>query len=628
MKRMLALLLVLATVATSAWMFAGCSAPSGEEEDLGAQINWFFVGEVYDFDPAKAYTNDEAMKVMSLIYEPLFSLDQNGNLQYALAKDYRFYTYNETFMLDITLRDTCWNNKEPVKADDVVYAWQRILAADFPCQAATLLYDIKGARAAKNAEISEYEVGIYPQENGKVVCVEFERELTAEEQMNFLRNLTSVALSPVYDSAIEIDNDTRADFWSKRVSYIVTNGPFALRAIEHQDSDADDVVGGHEFRIERNDQYRRNPDGSNPKEMYVSPYRFLSYWNTSLDETFTQFIEESIFIAGEIPVDKRAEYLAKAKVTNHLSTYTYVLDNQDPVFADARVRQALSLVIDRAALANEKTGGLSIPATGFVSHGVLNGISGSFSEATAGSDYALKTSANLEKATQLMLAAKADGYEGGSIRILHRDNAEETAIAEAIKVAWRDLYLEAGIRVSIITMPLSYTTFEIQEGEKEEDKITLYKDAIQEAFRVNDEADDGFDGYNVLAIDYQMLSPDAFSVLSSFADGFTGNGMHLNGLDPDDNYLRTHICGFTNEAYTKKIEEAFGESDFAKRTQLLHEAEKILLAEMPVIPLFFNRSAMLVNSNVRRVYHDYYGCAILNRTELRNYRDYVKVESD
>ena len=151
MKRVLALLLALITVFAAMAMCVSCGGTEDEEdEDLGAEIAAILVGgEIYDFDPAMAYTNDDAMKVMSLIYEPLFTLDANGKVQYALAKSYDFYEDRGEFKVDIVLRETYWNDGSQVTAQDVMWSWWRILSPDFPCQAATLLYDIKNARAAK-----------------------------------------------------------------------------------------------------------------------------------------------------------------------------------------------------------------------------------------------------------------------------------------------------------------------------------------------------------------------------------------------------------------------------------------------------------------------------------------------
>lgn len=622
MKRVLALLLALVTVLAMLAMGVGCAGGSeDEDEDLGAEISAVLVGgEIYDFDPAKAYTNDDAMKVMSLIYEPLFTLDANGKVQYALANGYEFYDDRGEFKMDITLRETYWNDGSQVTAQDVMWSWWRILASDFPCQAATLLYDIKNARAAKLGEgPSEEDVAVTDTEP-LVLTITFERELDKEGQQNFLRNLTSIALTPVKESAIK--KAGREEVWSKRVSYIVTNGPFAIRSMDYGIKDGElfkTDTAPHEFRLERNPYYRMSQESTLPKDTYVTPYKFLSYWNTELTESFADYIEGTVFMTGDIPLEEREAYLSGAKISNLLSTYTYVLDNADPVFANADVRRALSLVLDRQTLASELTKGLDLPATGFVSHGVFNGSSGSFSDVTAASDAALSVTANKEEALALLRSAKQNGYEGGAIKILVRDNAEEVAIAEAIAKVWEDLFDEARISCSVRVTAASYELITIVESET---KIALCNDAIQEAYRTSASDTNGFNGYNVLAIDYQMLSPDAFSALASLSLEMSGNGIYAGGIGEEYRTL-SHVSGFNHAAYNELIDRAHAATDMAERTALLHEAEELLLQEMPVIPLFFNRSALLTGRDLQRVYVDYYGRPVLTRAELRNYHQHL-----
>lgn len=633
MKRVLALILALLAVVSTMGVLSGCSGNT-TEEDLGAEIRAFFVEEVYDFDPAKAYTNDDAMKVMSLIYEPLFALDQNGNLQYALADGYEFYENNlGEFCLDVTLRETYWNDGDQVTADDVVYAWQRILDPNFPSQAATLLYDVKYAKEAKLNEngITKYDAAISAQD--QTVTIVFREELTKDAQKNFLRNLTSVALTPVKDSAFFGDRDS---YWSKRVATIATNGPFAIRYMDYGLGEV--RLDKLEFRLERNNYYRRSQTSNIAKDTHVTPYKFLTYWDTELTDAFREYIEGAIFYVGDIPLEQRAEYLSKAKLTNLLSTYTYVLDNEDPTFANAKVRRALSMALNRALIASEATMGLSVPATGFVSHGVYNGASGSFSEATAKAAYALKTDAQLEAAAALIKEAiLEDGYRAGSINVLVRDNAEERAIAEMVKTAWEEVFRQGGEKVTVNLHFLSSTTFRIVEDET---YVTMPLDAIQEAYSLlkwdydaktdGDAKQDGFEvggkSFNVIAMDYQMLSPDAFGALASFSYELSGNGIHLSGGFSGTAEIRTHASGFNSEAFNAKIQAAYEEKDMAKRNTLLHEAEEILLAEMPVIPILFNRSASLADGALNRVYYNYYGYAVFTRTELRNYHKHLITE--
>lgn len=48
----------------------------------------------------------------------------------------------------------CWSDGTAVSANDVVYAWKRLLEVDASYSAAALLFDIKNARAAKEGDCS------------------------------------------------------------------------------------------------------------------------------------------------------------------------------------------------------------------------------------------------------------------------------------------------------------------------------------------------------------------------------------------------------------------------------------------------------------------------------------------
>ena len=66
MKKSLSLLLVLILMAVSVFGLASC----GLVKD-GAEISVYLTDEVYDFDPAAAYTDDNAQLLISLLFEPL-----------------------------------------------------------------------------------------------------------------------------------------------------------------------------------------------------------------------------------------------------------------------------------------------------------------------------------------------------------------------------------------------------------------------------------------------------------------------------------------------------------------------------------------------------------------------------
>ena len=74
MKKILSLALLLVLLLSSVLGLASC----GGTTDSGAIIKAYYVGEMYDFDPARAAIDDDAMRILSLLYEPLFTLTEGG----------------------------------------------------------------------------------------------------------------------------------------------------------------------------------------------------------------------------------------------------------------------------------------------------------------------------------------------------------------------------------------------------------------------------------------------------------------------------------------------------------------------------------------------------------------------
>jgi hypothetical protein len=76
MKKILSLVLVLAVMLGMVASLASC----GATEDPGAEISVYLGEGVFDLDPSDYYVSDNAAQLMSLIYEPLFSINKRGKL--------------------------------------------------------------------------------------------------------------------------------------------------------------------------------------------------------------------------------------------------------------------------------------------------------------------------------------------------------------------------------------------------------------------------------------------------------------------------------------------------------------------------------------------------------------------
>ena len=75
-KKLSALLLALLMVATA---LVGCGKK--DEDDKGAYVMMYLSDLVYDLDPVNAYTNESALRIVSLMFDNLFVLDENGKVK-------------------------------------------------------------------------------------------------------------------------------------------------------------------------------------------------------------------------------------------------------------------------------------------------------------------------------------------------------------------------------------------------------------------------------------------------------------------------------------------------------------------------------------------------------------------
>lgn len=548
MKKLISMLLLVATLTLT---LAGCTTL--EEDEKGATINVYIGNEISDYDPALAYTDDSAAKVLGLVYEGLTRINSKGKVENALMKSYKIIEDPEKndYRMQITIKNTKWSDGRVVAADDVVYAWKRILDPEFTCSAAALLFDIKNARDVKHGDNSIDDLGVAAIDD-TVIEVQFEEKIDYDL---FLENLACLALVPLREDIV-----TRYESFGTSTTSLCTNGPFAIKGLEE----------GESLMLERNVYYYRDTDNDDPLDKYVLPYRLMINFAANEEENTTAYENGEIFYLGEIGLSKRADYADDAKVTDLLSTHSYIMNTTKSVFSDAATRVALSNALDRNAIASLVT--FATPATGL--------IPGTVYDKSVGDSFR-------ENGGDLISATASSGSGSGSFTLTVRNNAVDVAIAEYSKGVWEAM----GFSVTIEALSASE-----------------YKEVYESG------------DYDMIAVDYQCPSTDAFGALAVFAPAFSGNGIDIQ----NDNYdYVPYIPGYDNAAYNEFIESAFLEKDRAARSQYLHDAEALLMQDMPIIPVVFNQDAYVYNSDVLSGIKDYYyGYRNFNRLNMKNWRDY------
>ena len=581
MKKTVSLLLAVVMLFGSMLALTSC-----DPKDAGAEISIYLGKEVFDFDPSDYYAESNAAQVLSLLYEPLFRLNSKGKIECAAAEDYEIDKEKRTITID--LRETYWSDEIRVKAEDFVYAWRDIiLEPNNANPAAALFYDIENALEVKNAEDSLFSLGVVATET-------YQLEITYREGADvdrLLKNLASVAASPLRQDVVSLNPMT----WSKDVSTIVTNGPFRLDSLDHQ-------LG--EFTLSRNLGYHQVPTVKD-YDNKVKPASLVTFTNASGEDfvlTYKDVESKTVFFLSEAPLDDRSANKNKAQVADELSTYTYVFNTTKAPFDNENVRKALSMVLDRNAIAEAVT--FAKPANGFLPEAVAKSVYGK-----SVSDR-ISTSANLTEAQSLINAANLTASQK-SFTITVADDDESVKIAELAAASWKQL----GFTVKIEKVSSVVTSMPNTSGG---DDIQVYDSAIQ---RLVKDASYGERNFDVLAVDWQLYSTDAFVALASLTSDMNGNGASFSSTGAAT--LHTSISGWVNEAFDGYVKAAFNAKTEAERQEALKNAEKTLLKSAPVIPVLYNMNFAFISDDLSKVTTDTFGNFVFDNAKLKDYRKYL-----
>lgn len=597
-KRVTALLLCLATIVLC---LAGCSHG---DNDKGAYIRMYLTEPVYDMDPLEAFDNAEALQVVDLLFVGLFKADENGKPKKSLVDSYK-YTEDKKegkYTLLLTLKSTNWSDGVAVSANDVQFAFRRLFKTDVSHPAVAMLCNIKNAREIIAGNTSEDHLGVSVVDNLNVE-IEFEGHADMD---TFLTALCSPALYPLREDVVEVNPD-----WAKKNSTIVCSGPFMVRSMKPDEKDG--------FVLERNSYYMRNRS-KDDLDKYVTPFRIVVDYTTDAAKQFELYNTGeagTIYYFGHIPLSVRtdaakADALKKVDVTDAASTHVYYLNEKAEIggktlFADVKVRQALSLALDRQAMADAIV--YAKAADGIVPYTVLNR-PGKKTEFRKKAESYLAASANVEAAKNLLKEAgiTASDYEFSITVASYKE--DHIAMAELAKAAWKALGFKADVKVLKPTEVME-TTVDATTGVETTSGTDVWANPYKTALETGD--------FEVIALDLVATSADAFSVLAPFAKAFSGNAINLDTTVNPNYELTPHITGYDSEAYNAKIEEAFTAAKSRDRATKLHEAEAILMNDLPVIPVVYNQNAALASKKLGKIESNFFCNADFTKTKLSGY---------
>jgi ABC-type oligopeptide transport system substrate-binding subunit/DNA-binding SARP family transcriptional activator len=222
--------------------------------------------------------------------------------------------------------DVRWSDGNPVTAGDFEYGWKRVLDPATWSPLANLLYDVKGARAFHQGQVSDPDsVGVKALDE-VTLAVELEGPTGY-----FLHLLTGCTTFPVPRHAVELHGEA----WAEPEN-IVTCGPFRLQAWQPGERMTlvrnPDYHGRFTGNLERVELLLRDVEPAARLEMYEGD-RLDVVWITSSE------------------VDRvRQRYAGEYRSVPILRTMYLQFDASRPPFDDVRVRRAFVLAADREVL--------------------------------------------------------------------------------------------------------------------------------------------------------------------------------------------------------------------------------------------------------------------------------------
>lgn len=426
-----------------------------------------------------------------------------------------------------------WSNGDPVTAADFVSSWRRVLNPGTGSAYASLLYPVRGARALHLEQARD------PATLGVEARARYTLVVHLENPTPWFAAIAAHhVLSPVNTSAVK-----RHGYAWTRPDNIVVNGPFILG----------DWIPGEKIVLARNQYYHSAASVKleRVEAVFVTdPERVLALY----DAGELQWTGHG---TGLLPLERLDELAARpdAHSSNRLGTAWYAFNTSVEPLGDARVRQALTLALDRSQLA-PIIGPASVVAPGFVPPGIP-----AYDGASAGEP-------DVEAARALLAAAGFPGGEGFPKLELAVDarNVHEQVAAWVVQT-WKT---ELGIEVEVYSRSWPVHADAMQAGE----------------FQI---------GRGGWLADY----PDPSSFLDLFHSG---------------NALNT--AGFSSGVFDGLCEEATRTEDPASRMRLLRQAEGVLLEELPVLPLFHFGSLTLLKPHVLGYHENALGVHLLRYLEL------------
>lgn len=462
----------------------------------------------------------------------LVQLDENDEVVPGVATEWTIS--DDGLVYNFKLREgMTWTNGEPVTAKDFTFAWEKLLTKDTGSNYAYFAYIFKNGEKFYNGECGIEDVGF------KAVS-DYELEVTLEGPTPYaLFTFSFGSLAPVNQKFYE---EVGADKYMTEAQYFNTNGAFKVESWTHDDSIV--LVKNPDFY----DADKVQLDKINCKMIIDSAAQLNAFQAGELDVCTLNADSREIMVNEDYPIQSYSDG----------SEFHMLFNTNNEVLANANIRKALSLAIDREAFIAAIAKGSNQVATSFTTG--VNGVNG----------------------TPFRDDVLAEYDE------LFKKNADP----DAAKEAWNKGLEELGITSEEAASKISMNT-------GNSDDATKQGAFFQEQFRTNlgieiavnpmttqaqSDARDNRD----YALDFTGWGPDYNDPMTFLDMWVTGNGN--NSVD------------YSNPEYDKLIAEAGSTNDLELRQKNFLACEKLIADECPIAPVYWRMRDYVTSGKINNGY--------------------------
>ncbi|HMM23014.1 MAG TPA: peptide ABC transporter substrate-binding protein [Selenomonadales bacterium] len=255
----------------------------------------------------------------------------------------------------------------------------------------------------------------------------------------------------------------------------------------------------------------------------------------------------------------------KLQVTPYVGHYHYVINCKRPPLDNVKVRKALALAIDRTAIIDTLVKSGEQPAMAWVPLGLPDVAAGSEFRKVGGDFF---KNNDVETARKLLAeAGYPDGKGFPEMTLLFNTDEQHKQIAEALQEMWKK---NLGITLKL---------------QNQEWKVYLQARAKR---------------------DFDLVRR---GWIGDYLDPMTAMETMLGG-NPNNN------SEWQDPEYDRLVREAQKTADSQKRIQLMHDAEKVLMDDMPIIPIYFMMQKHMAKPYVKGYFLDGLGSLYLREAYI------------